>query len=187
MHAVDFVSPESASKELARASHGNIALDGEVNVVPAKRVLFGTDFSAASEPAFREALEMTKGAGASLLIAHVLEPPVPFAAAEGYVLPQTYDELAAVMRATAEKKMTELLERASRAGVKATALLLRGAPHEAIARAARAHGVARVVVGTHGRRGFSRLFLGSVAARLIPVAPCPVTIVPSKRSVRRSS
>jgi nucleotide-binding universal stress UspA family protein len=172
---------------LARASRGNITLDGEVDAMSVKRILFGTDFSAASEPAFREALEMAKSARSPLLIAHVLEPPVPFAAAEGYVLPQTYDELAAVMRATAEKKMRALLERARESDVKATALLLRGAPHEAIARAARAHGIAHVVVGTHGRRGFSRLFLGSVAARLIPVAPCSVTVVPSKRSTRRRS
>jgi len=172
--------------ERARASHGSITRDGEVAVMPAKRVLFGTDFSAASEPAFREALEMAKSARALLLIAHVLEPPVPFAAEETVLL-QTYDELADVIRATAEKKMRATLERARQTGVKATALLLRGAPHEAIARAARAHGVAHVVVGTHGRRGFSRLFLGSVAARLIPVAPCSVTIVPSKRPARRPS
>jgi nucleotide-binding universal stress UspA family protein len=149
-------------------------------------ILVGTDFSSASEPAFREALEMAKGSEGPLLIAHVLEPPLPLAA-EGYVLPQAYDELAAAIRANAEKKMAALLGRARQAGVKATALLLRGAPHEAIARAARSHHVGRVVVGTHGRRGFSRLFLGSVAARLIPVVPCSVTIVPVKRPARRSS
>jgi nucleotide-binding universal stress UspA family protein len=129
---------------------------------------------------------MAKGARGLLLIAHVLEPAVPFAP-EGYVLPQTYDELEAAVRSSAEAKMKTLLARARREDVRASGLLLRGAPHEAIARAARIHRVGRVVVGTHGRRGFSRLFLGSVAARLIPIVPCSVTIVPGKRPGRRSS
>ncbi len=150
------------------------------------RILLATDFSGASESAFAEALELARTARSPLIIAHALEPAVPFVP-EGYVLPQTYDELDAVMRADAEKRMRGLIERARRKGVRAKGILLRGAPHEAIARAARAHRAGRVVVGTHGRRGFSRLFLGSVAARLVAVAPCPVLVVPSGHPSRRSS
>jgi nucleotide-binding universal stress UspA family protein len=150
------------------------------------RLLFATDFSAASEPAFEAAVEEAKAARSLLLVAHALEPPVPYAP-EGYVLPQTYDQLAAVLQEDAQKRIRGLIDRARRKGVRAGALLLRGAPHEAIARAARAHRVGRIVVGTHGRRGFSRLFLGSVAARLVAVAPCAVLVVPSRRPSRRSS
>jgi nucleotide-binding universal stress UspA family protein len=149
------------------------------------RILLATDFSRASEAAFREALELARTSRSPLIIAHVLEPPIPFAP-EGYVLPQTYDELDAIVRSDAEKRMRALLERVHRKGVRAKGILLRGAPHEAIARAARLHRAGRLVVGTHGRRGFSRLFLGSVAARLVAVAPCAVLVVPSKRA-RRSS
>lgn len=151
-----------------------------------KRVLFATDFSGASEPAFEEAVDQAKTARSLLLIAHALEPPVPFAP-EGYVLPQTYDELASVVRSDAEERMRGLIERARRKGVRAKGFLLRGAPHEAVARAARAHRAGRIVVGTHGRRGFSRLFLGSVAARLVAVSPCAVLVVPSRRAARRAS
>jgi nucleotide-binding universal stress UspA family protein len=35
-----------------------------------------------------------------------------------------------------------------------------------------------VVMGTHGRRGFRRLMLGSVAERFLRIAPCPVLLVP---------
>ena len=45
----------------------------------------------------------------------------------------------------------------------------------------RAHGTfARsdlIVVGTHGRRGFSKFFLGSVAERVIATAGCPVMTI----------
>jgi nucleotide-binding universal stress UspA family protein len=36
-----------------------------------------------------------------------------------------------------------------------------------------------VVMGTHGRRGFRRLVLGSVAERFVRMAPCPVLLVPA--------
>ena len=151
----------------------------------ARPILFATDFSPASGPALRAALEMGRKEGATVLIAHVLEPPVPFAP-DGYVLPQTYDDLAAAQRRGAEERMRRVLAKARREGVSARGLLLRGAPHEAIARAARGHRVGRVVVGTHGRRGFSRLFLGSVAARVVASAPCPVLVVPAPRGRRAS-
>lgn len=149
-------------------------------------ILLATDFSPASGPALRRALEMAGGERSPLLIAHVLEPPVPFSP-DGYVLPRVYDELAGAMRADAEKRMRGMLARARKAGVRARGLLLRGAPHEAIVRAARSHRAGRVVVGTHGRRGFSRFFLGSVAARVVAASPCPVLVVPAGARGRRVS
>jgi len=150
------------------------------------QILLATDFSSASGLAWRRAVEMSRDGRASLFIAHVLEPPVPFSP-DGYVLPRMYDEIAGVVRADAEKRMRRLLERTRKAGVPAKGLLLRGVPHEAIARAARSHRADQIVVGTHGRRGFSRLFLGSVASRVLAAAPCPVLVVPASRKARRSS
>ena len=149
-------------------------------------ILLATDFSAASEPAIRQAFEMARADGSALFVAHVLEMPVPLSP-DGYVLPRVYDDLAAAVRSEAEMNLRRVLERAREAGVTVRGLLLRGTPHEAIARAARAHRAERIVVGTHGRRGFSRLFLGSVAARVVAAAPCPVLVVPAARSARRSS
>jgi nucleotide-binding universal stress UspA family protein len=40
-----------------------------------------------------------------------------------------------------------------------------------------------VVVGTHGRRGLSRVLLGSVAESVVRLAPCPVLVVRAKRLV----
>jgi len=40
-----------------------------------------------------------------------------------------------------------------------------------------------IVVGTHGRRGFSKFFLGSVAERVIATAPCPVMTVRGKKAI----
>ncbi|HEX7253007.1 MAG TPA: universal stress protein, partial [Thermoanaerobaculia bacterium] len=52
-----------------------------------------------------------------------------------------------------------------------------GAPDEAITAAARDQKADLVVMGTHGRKGVSRFFLGSVASRVISTSECPVMTV----------
>jgi universal stress protein A len=56
-------------------------------------------------------------------------------------------------------------------------MLLQGLPHEQIVRAARAQRARLLVVGTHGRSGVARFFVGSVAGRVVASAPCPVVTV----------
>ncbi len=148
-------------------------------------ILFATDFSGASSPAFREAIRLAAGRGAPLFIAHVLRIAAPLSP-DGFPFPRTADELAAAARREAGRAIASLLKTAGRARVRATGLLLTGNPERAIARAAKKHGVDLVVVGTHGRSGLPRLILGSVAARVIAAAPCPVLAVPQRRGARGS-
>jgi nucleotide-binding universal stress UspA family protein len=49
-------------------------------------------------------------------------------------------------------------------------------PFREIVKLAVDEGVDLIVMGTHGRGGIERLFLGSVADRIIRTAPCPVTV-----------
>ncbi len=60
---------------------------------------------------------------------------------------------------------------------RARALQLEGIPADRIVRAAKSQGVDLVVIGTHGRAGFSRLVLGSVASCVISQARCAVLTV----------
>jgi nucleotide-binding universal stress UspA family protein len=143
---------------------------------PIRNILVATDFSSASRPALRHAVEMAAANGAALWIAHVAAPPGSLST-EGYVLPRIYEEVNLAIRTDAEKRLRLLLGKARKAGVRARTLLLKGAPHEAITRAARAHRADLVILGTHGRTGMARLFLGSVAARVIATTPCPVLTV----------
>jgi nucleotide-binding universal stress UspA family protein len=53
-----------------------------------------------------------------------------------------------------------------------------GEPAEAIIRYAASHSIDLIVMGTHGRTGFSRVLLGSVVERVLRGAPCPVLVVP---------
>jgi nucleotide-binding universal stress UspA family protein len=55
-----------------------------------------------------------------------------------------------------------------------------GVPADVIVRTARTRRAALIVMGTHGRSGFSRFLLGSVASRVVATSPCPVLTVRGK-------
>jgi nucleotide-binding universal stress UspA family protein len=143
---------------------------------PILNILVGTDFSAASRPAFRRAMELASANGAALWIAHVAAPPVP-PSPDGFVLPQYFDDLGRAIHADAQRRLKLLLEKARRAGVRARSLVLNGAPHEALNRAARRHRADLIVLGSHGRTGLARFLVGSVASRVVATASCPVLTI----------
>lgn len=147
-------------------------------MTPIRRILFATDFSDASGPAARRAVSLAKDSGAELLVVHVYEPPVR-PAVDAFLVPRVYDEFEAEIRSRADQGLAPIVARAAGAGVAARPLVLRGVADEAIARAAKDEAADLVVVGTHGRGGVARLLLGSVAARVVSSAPCPVLTVPA--------
>jgi nucleotide-binding universal stress UspA family protein len=141
-----------------------------------RRILHPTDFSKASSAAFKRAVDMAKSNRAELLLVHVLTAAVPMLA-DGYVSPQVYEDMANATRAYGQKHLDALVRKAKQAGVRVKGVLLEGIPHERIAQAARSKRADLLVIGTHGRTGFAKLFLGSVASRVLAVAPCPVLTV----------
>jgi universal stress protein A len=144
-----------------------------------RNILVATDFSPASRAALARAVDMARGNEAALWIAHVAPPAGPISP-NGYVLPRMYEEMEMAIRADAQKRLRTLLARARKAGVRGRALLLKGTAHEAIVRAARAHRADLIILGTHGRTGVARFFVGSVAARVVATARCPVLTVRGK-------
>ncbi len=145
-----------------------------------RTIMHPTDFSRASTPAFKRAVEMAKTNGAQLVILHVLAPATPMLMTDGYVPPKVYDDMEAAARAGAQKQLRKLLEKAKASGVRVKSLLLEGIAHERIMQAARSRKADLVVIGTHGRTGFARFFLGSVASRVLAISPCPVLTVRGK-------
>lgn len=141
-----------------------------------RRILHPTDFSSASGAAFKRAIALAKADKAQLLIVHVLAPPMPISG-EGYMPPNLYEDLEASARKYAERKLAALQVKARAAGVRASTLVLEGVSHEQIVRAAKSKKSDLVVIGTHGRTGLAKLFLGSVASRVVAAAPCPVLTV----------
>ncbi|MGE5304594.1 MAG: universal stress protein [Alphaproteobacteria bacterium] len=146
-----------------------------------KRILHATDFSPASEPALEDAIDLAKQNDAELLVVHVIEP-VRYVAGEEFGGPELYVKLEEITDQNAQASMKKLIEKVESLKVKAKSLLLKGIAHEQIVNAAENAKADMIVIGTHGRTGFSKLFMGSVAGRIISTALCPVLTVRGKAS-----
>jgi nucleotide-binding universal stress UspA family protein len=142
-----------------------------------ERILVATDFSPASTPALEQAVKIAKQDGALLFIAHAYQEPGLKELSNAPA--RVYKEWDQKLREGVERKLLPLVEHARKEGVDARPLLLDGFADEAIIKAAKTQRADLIVLGTHGRRGAARLFLGSVAARVISTAPCPVMTVRS--------
>ena len=142
---------------------------------PIRTVLHATDFSRESSRAFAVAVKMAKSNHARLTIASAIVPLVP----EQTLEMATWRDIEAQTRKWAQQRLRRLADKARAAGVRASTLVITGDPAREIVRAARSARADLLVIGTHGRTGFSRLFLGSVAQRLVATAPCPVLTVRS--------
>ena len=140
-------------------------------------IVHPTDFSAASTPAFTEAIRQARTHRAPLLILHVLNPLMPPSIGKQSIAPPTYRELQKAWRTWALKQLARLTKRARAAKVRSTSIVREGAEATEIARLARSRRAAMIVMGTHGRSGVRRVLLGSVATRVLSLAPCPVLTV----------
>ena len=152
-----------------------------------RRILMATDFSPVSEAAVEEAARLARESGATLWVLHVYENPAvvapPYAPAESYL------ESLVAARTEAESRMQRLLSRDALRDMPIRAVVTKGLPGTQIVETAIREGVDLIVMGTHGRRGVSRVLLGSVAAMVIAVAPCPVLTIrtPHREAARISA
>ena len=140
-----------------------------------RRILLATDFSEASAPAVELGVKLARSWRAQLLAAHVFEEPRLPELSFAHV--RLYEEFESKIRADASRQLAEVAGRARAERIETEELLLRGFADEAIVQAAREKAADLILIGTHGRRGAGRFFLGSVAASVIATAPCPVLTV----------
>jgi nucleotide-binding universal stress UspA family protein len=141
-----------------------------------RHVLHATDFSPASREAFTVAVAIAKSLGAKLTVVYVMAPLVP-AVPEQYLDAVTLDQLDKRARQWCARQLRNMTASATRAGVRTKTQIRNGDPVEQIVRAGRSTRADLIVVGTHGRRGLPKFFLGSVAERVVATASCPVVTV----------
>ena len=142
------------------------------------RILAATDFSEGSRIALRYAGMLRRQTGATLHVLHVVEDPTTTGVwPDVYLaeLPDLRAELVAFAKAslTAETRRLRLSGVTTEVGVGPTA--------QVIAAMAEHHRSDLIVMGTHGRTGLSHVWLGSVAERVMRLAPCPVLTVRAMR------
>ena len=146
------------------------------------RILVPTDFSAPSDAALDFAKTIAQTFGASLHLLHVFQDPV---VTTGFA--EAYAPLPAETRAAlvndASAQLATRLSSDERDRFKATTEVVSGFSAMAIVEYAQDHQIDLIVMGTHGRTGMSHLFVGSVAERVVRLAPCPVLTVRADKIV----
>jgi nucleotide-binding universal stress UspA family protein len=135
----------------------------------AHRILVPIDFSMYSDAALTLATSLARDGSGTLVLAHV--ELIPLSAAGGeffYNAPEPHTE-----------ELVDKLEHVipPDSAVPVERRLLSGDPADAIIRLAETEHIDLIVMGTHGRRGLSRLLMGSVAEAVVRAAPCPVLTV----------
>lgn len=136
------------------------------------RLLVATDFSPASQAAFRTALDNCIALSASLVILHVCEyPPAGPPDTGGFLIEQQ------VLCEQCKNGLDELRQRAERAGVACEAILAYGVAASSILEIIEAKNIDLAVLGTNALHGFERLVFGSTAEAVLRKSPCPVLTV----------
>jgi len=147
----------------------------EVARISLKTILFPTDFSPASSAALPFALALARVYGSTLLMTHII-PPEPHRQVVTDPLPAQDDRV----WQDARHKLREWTQDRSIGNTPCKALLDQGDLADAIPDMIREQAVDLVVLGTHGRRGVSKMVLGSGAEKIYRTAPCPVLTVGPK-------
>jgi nucleotide-binding universal stress UspA family protein len=146
-------------------------------MLPFKKILAPTDFSASSNQALRCACELAKKFDAELILAHVYSPIVSIFPDGYFALPYGIQkDLNIYLEAAINKARLEAEHLMDR---KVKVELLPGRDFDEIARYAKSEDCDLIVIGSHGRGAVSRFFLGSVTERVLRQASCHVFVVHS--------
>lgn len=137
-----------------------------------KTILFATDFHSSSEAALPYLLNIARHFDSSVIAVHAVpyEPLAGLAAVPPNIeIDVEWNEAVQAMKAYEDAHPFT--------GLRHEFILERGLPREVIADVADRRAVDLVVVGTHGRQGFHKLFAGSFAEEVFRTVKCPILTV----------
>src|SRR5215471_4960678 len=139
------------------------------------RIVVPTDFSECAEGAWALAQRVAAMSGAELVLVHVLVEAPLFS--ENALTMDRVRGVYEAARTWGQRSLDAWMEQARAKGINVRVALRTGAPYREIVDLATDEHADLVVIGTHGRGGIDRALLGSVADRVLRLAPCPVLTV----------
>jgi nucleotide-binding universal stress UspA family protein len=144
-------------------------------MITLKRILVPTDFGGTSARALGLAIELAEKLDAEITLMHAYVLPI---AVYGYgeSLAWPTDDL----EQAAQKALDHALATAKQRYSKMKGVLASGDAWAQILEVAKQSGADLIVMGTHGRHGVARAFLGSVAEKVVRLSPVPVLTVGPK-------
>jgi nucleotide-binding universal stress UspA family protein len=146
-------------------------------MIALKNVLVATDFSEPSAAALEYGRALARTFSACLHVVHVVDN----ASVQGMLADAAAVEYAELLRdieASGHRQLEAALGDDDRRELNAKAVLLTSTrPAAGIVSYAQTANIDLIVIGTHGRAGWSHLIMGSVAEKVVRTAPCPVLTV----------
>jgi nucleotide-binding universal stress UspA family protein len=149
-----------------------------------KKILVPVDGSPTANKGLAEAVKLAKGQKATLVVLHVVDENVVTQSAlgGGYFI----EGLLEGLLENGKKVLAKAVADAKKQGIKVQPVLIEDigmAVSEVIVAQAKKLKADVIVLGTHGRRGVSRLLMGSDAEGVVRAATVPVLLVrsPGKR------
>src|SRR3984885_1739174 len=136
-----------------------------------ERILVPTDFSESSERALEYAKSIAGQDNSQLLLIHV-SPPVNL-----ITPPEAAWIDVSEIRSAEEERLQQSGAALRSEGYRARTISPTGALCDELLSAVKENGVDLIVLGTHGRKGYDRLLLGSDAEAILRQAHCPVFLV----------
>lgn len=146
-----------------------------IPVLPAirlKNILYTTDFSNPSRVALPVVAAIARKYGSQVFAAHVWAP-LPYS----MVPPESLSALEGKEEDAAREALDSFMHVKELEGLKITLILKCGEPTRTLGRIVRQNHIDLAILSTHGRTGFKRLLMGSVAEELFRSLPCPVLTV----------
>ncbi len=141
-----------------------------------KKILIATDGSKRTQNAVQTGLEVASLHKSKVYAVYVVDT-VTFTSVPMDV---TWENMYQLLKEEGEVAVGRVKEAAG-PGVDVETHVLEGNPALEITRFAKDHGVDLIVVGTLGKSGIDRILLGSVAEKVVRIAPCPVLVIKSQK------
>jgi universal stress protein A len=149
---------------------------------PFHRILVATDFSPSAQAAADTAGRIARALGGEIDLVHVAPLSTYAQAAAHARVPYSALDLVGKVTADSERQGQTEVARLAADGVTARLITVDGPPPAEIVRVARERDSDLIVMGTHGRTGLRSIALGSVAERVVHLAPCSVLVVRERGS-----
>jgi len=139
-----------------------------------QQIIVPVDFHQHTDDLAEFAMGIAGKLGAKLTFVHVIEEVVHYAYSE--YNPITFSDIEKELRGLADKKMAALLEKIKAACPDCAGEILAGNVADSIVGYAADKDAGLIIMGTHGAQGIEKVFLGSVAERVIKRAHCPTLV-----------
>jgi nucleotide-binding universal stress UspA family protein len=141
-----------------------------------KKILIATDGSKRTQNAVQTGLEVAAAHKSRVYAVYVVDT-VTFTSVPMDV---TWENMYQLLKEEGEVAVGRVKEAAA-PGVEVETHVLEGNPALEITKFAKDHGIDLIVVGTLGKSGIDRILLGSVAEKVVRIAPCPVLVIKSQK------